>query len=153
MALLEERVARFGMKLMHNMPILRRFVPEFEVLRTHVALVARTREAILGSALDLASIAASGTAFYIALAAVGSPVGWVGALATFAASVGGITALPGGLGANEGTSVLLLVRLGMIAGLAGVATLLFRAETLLLGTLVGWGVLTFSGADSASIPA
>ncbi len=145
MALLEERVARFGMTLMHNIPFLRKFVPEFEVLRTHVALVARTREAILGSALDLASIAASGTAFYIALVAVGAPIGWVGALATFAfaASVGGITALPGGLGANEDISVLLLVRLGMIAGLAGVATLLFRAETLLLGTLVGWGVLIF----------
>ncbi len=37
--------------------------------------------------------------------------------------------------------MLLLVRMGLPAGPAAVATLLFRAETLLLGTLVGWGVL------------
>jgi hypothetical protein len=67
----------------------------------------------------------------------------VGALATFAfgASVGALSSLPGGLGANEDISVFLLTRMGLAAGPAGVATLLFRAETLLLGTLVGWGVL------------
>ncbi len=142
-ALLQEHVARVGVQIMHRIPLLRKFAPEFEEMRQHVAMVARTREAILGSVVDLASIAAMGTAFYIALIAVGASIGWVGALATFAfgASVGGISALPGGLGATEDISVLLLVRLGLEAGLAGVATLLFRAETLLLGTLAGWGAL------------
>ncbi|HEU5198890.1 MAG TPA: lysylphosphatidylglycerol synthase transmembrane domain-containing protein [Ktedonobacterales bacterium] len=142
-ALLQEQVARFGVRVMGKLPLLRRFASHFDELRQHVAMVARTREAILGSAVDLASIAAMGTAFYIALIAVGASVGWVGALATFAfgASVGGISALPGGLGATEDISVLMLVRMGLDAGSAGVATLLFRAETLLLGTLAGWGAL------------
>jgi uncharacterized protein (TIRG00374 family) len=142
-ALLQEQVARFGVNLMHKIPLLRKFAPEFDEMRRHVALVARTKEAILGSAVDLASIAAMGTALYIALVAIGASVGWVGALATFAfgASVGGISTLPGGLGATEDISVLMLTRLGLAPGPAGVATLLFRAETLLLGTLAGWAAL------------
>jgi uncharacterized protein (TIRG00374 family) len=141
--LLQEHTARVGLRIMRRIPFLRAHIPKFEELRTHVALVARTREAILGSAFDWASIAAMGTAFYIALVALGAPVSWVGALATFAfgASAGTVSALPGGLGANEDISTLLLVRLGMAPGPAGVATLLFRAETLVLGTAVGWLVL------------
>ncbi len=141
--LLQEQVARLGLHLMRKIPLLRKFAPEFAELRAHIVLVARTKEAILGSALDLASIAVMGTALYIALVAIGASIGWVGALATFAfgASVGSLSSLPGGLGANEDVSVLLLVRMGLAAGPAGVAVLLFRAETLLLGTLAGWGVL------------
>jgi uncharacterized protein (TIRG00374 family) len=142
-ALLQERIARIGLGIMRRIPLLRRYVPEFEDLRRHVALVARTRAAILGSALDLASIAAMGTAYYAALVALGAPVGWIGALATFAfgASAGSISALPGGLGANEDISTLLLTRMHVAPGPAGVATLFFRAETLVLGTAVGWLVL------------
>jgi len=142
-ALLQEQVAKLGLKLMRKIPLLRKFAPEFTELRLQFVLVARTKEAIWGSALELASIAAMGTALYIALIAVGASIGWVGALATFAfgASVGALSSLPGGLGANEDISVLLLTRLGLAAGPADVATLLFRAETLLLGTLAGWGIL------------
>jgi uncharacterized membrane protein YbhN (UPF0104 family) len=141
--LLQRHTAQVGLRLMQQIPFLRAHVPKFEELRITCVLVARTREAILGSALDWASIAAMGTAFYIALVALNAPVGWVGGLATFAfgASAGTVSALPGGLGANEDISTLLLVRLGMAPGPAGVATLLFRAETLVLGTVVGWLVL------------
>src|SRR5579885_184001 len=142
-ALLREQVASVGLRLMRKIPLVRRFVPELSELRAHVVVVARTSRAVWGSALELASIAAMGTALYIALLALGVSVGWVGALATYAfgASVGMISSLPGGLGANEDVSVFLLTRMGLAAGPAGVATLLFRAETLLLGTLAGWGVL------------
>ncbi len=142
-ALLQEQVASVGLRLMRKIPLVRRFVPELSELRAHVVVVARTSRAVWGSALELASIAAMGTALYIALLALGVSVGWVGALATYAfgASVGMISSLPGGLGANEDVSVFLLTRMGLAAGPAGVATLLFRAETLLLGTLAGWGVL------------
>jgi uncharacterized protein (TIRG00374 family) len=142
-ALLQEQVANLGLKLMHKIPLLRKFAPEFTELRTQVVVVARTSVAVWGSLLELASIAVMGTALYLALLALGVSVGWVGALATFAfgASVGALSSLPGGLGANEDISVFLLTRMGLAAGPAGVATLLFRAETLLLGTLAGWGVL------------
>lgn len=144
-ALLQEQIASAGLKLLRKVPLLRRFAPELAELRTQVALVARTSQAVWGSVLELASIAAMGTALYLALLALGVSVGWVGALATYAfsASVGALSSLPGGLGANEDMSVFLLARMGLAVGPAGVATLLFRAETLLLGTLSGWGVLIF----------
>jgi uncharacterized protein (TIRG00374 family) len=144
-ALLQERVANVGLKLLRRIPLLRRFAPELTELRTQVVVVARTSKAIWGSTLELASIAAMGTALYLAILALGTPIAWIGALATYAlgASVGTLSSLPGGLGANEDVSVFLLTRMGLAAGPAGVAILLFRAETLLLGTLVGWGVLIF----------
>ena len=144
-ALLQEQVAHVGLRLLRKVPLLRQFAPELSELRTQVVLVAHTSRAVWGSALELASIAAMGTALYFALLALGATVGWIGALATYAfgASVGGLSSLPGGLGVNENVSVFLLTQEGVAVGPAGVATLLFRAETLLLGTLVGWGVLIF----------
>jgi uncharacterized protein (TIRG00374 family) len=141
--LLLERVANLGLRIMRKIPILHKFVPEFEELRKHIVLVAYTKEAVVGSVLDLAGLVAMGTAFYIALVALGAHVGWIGALATYAfgASAGTISALPGGLGANEDISTLMLTRLGMAAGPAGAATLFFRVVTLVLGTGVGWLVL------------
>ncbi len=142
-ALLQKHLANVGLKLMRKIPLLRKFAAEFGELQAQVVLVSQTKEAILGSLLELVGIAAMGTAFYLALLALGASVGWVGAMATYAfgASVGALSSLPGGLGANEDISVLLLVRMSLAAGPAAVATLLFRAETLLLGTLAGWGVL------------
>ena len=143
-ALLQEKVAGAGLRLVRKVPLLRRFAPELTELRAQV-VVARTSQAVLGSALELASIAAMGTALYLALLALGTSVGWIGAMAIYAfgASIGMLSALPGGLGVNEDVSVFLLTRMGLTVGPAVVATLLFRAETLLLGTLAGWGVLIF----------
>jgi uncharacterized membrane protein YbhN (UPF0104 family) len=59
----------------------------------------------------------------------------------FGNAVATLSALPGGLGANEDASTAVLGHLGLAAGPAAAATLIFRAITLLLGTFLGWGVL------------
>jgi uncharacterized protein (TIRG00374 family) len=68
---------------------------------------------------------------------------WVESTAVYAlgSSVGTLSALPGGVGANEAVSTLVLSHLGAAAGAAAAATLLFRVTSLIVGTAVGWIVL------------
>lgn len=141
---LHEGIANICLFVIHHLPLISRHGPHLRDLRNHCVLVVNTPEAILGSLFDLAAIAAAGTGFYIALVGLGQAhVGWVGAIGTYAFgnAVATLTALPGGLGANEGASVGVLNHLGLAPGPAAAATLIFRAVTLLLGTVVGWLVL------------
>ena len=141
---LHEGIANICLFVIHRLPFMRRHGAHLRDLRDHCVLVVNTREAVLGSIFDLAAIAAAGTGFYIALVGLGQAhVGWVGAIGTYAFgnAVATISALPGGLGANEGASVGVLNHLGLAPGPAAAATLIFRAVTLLLGTLLGWLVL------------
>jgi uncharacterized membrane protein YbhN (UPF0104 family) len=141
---LHEGVANICLFVIHHLPLVRRHDSHLRDLRNHCVMVVNTPEAILGSVFDLAAIAAAGTGFYIALVGLGQAhVGWVGAIGTYAFgnAVATLTALPGGLGANEGASVGVLNHLGLAPGPAAAATLIFRAVTLLLGTLLGWLVL------------
>jgi len=59
----------------------------------------------------------------------------------FGNAVATLSSLPGGLGANEDASVGVLGHLGLAAGPAAAATLIFRAVSLLLGTVLGFAVL------------
>jgi uncharacterized membrane protein YbhN (UPF0104 family) len=141
---LHEGIANIGLFIIHHLPFVSRHGAHLRDLRNHCVLVVNTPEAILGSLFDLAAIAAAGTGFYIALVGLGQAhVGWVGAIGTYAFgnAVATLSALPGGLGANEGASVGVLNHLGLAPGPAAAATLIFRAVTLLLGTLLGWLVL------------
>lgn len=141
---LHEGIANILLFVIHHLPFISRHGPHLREMRDHCVLVVNTPEAILGSLFDLAAIAAAGTGFYIALVGLGQAhVGWVGAIGTYAFgnAVATLTALPGGLGANEGASVGVLNHLGLAPGPAAAATLIFRAVTLLLGTMLGWLVL------------
>lgn len=141
---LHEGIANIGLFVVHNIPFVKHHGQSLRDLRNHIVFVVNTREAILGSIFDLAAIAAAGTGFYIALVGLGhAHIGWVGAMGTYAFgnAVATLSALPGGLGANEDASVGMLGHLGLAAGPAAAATLIFRAVTLLLGTLLGWVVL------------
>jgi uncharacterized membrane protein YbhN (UPF0104 family) len=141
---LHEGVANICLFVIHHLPFVKRHGANLRELRDHIVMVVNTREAILGSLFDLAAIAAAGTGFYIALVGLGQAhVGWVGAMGTYAFgnAVATLSALPGGLGANEDASTAVLGHLGLAAGPAAAATLIFRAVTLLLGTLLGWVVL------------
>jgi uncharacterized membrane protein YbhN (UPF0104 family) len=141
---LHEGIANICLFVIHHVPLVSRHGPNLRDLRNHIVFVVNTREAVLGSIFDLAAIAAAGTGFYIALVGLGQAhVGWVGAIGTYAFgnAVATLSALPGGLGANEGASVGVLNHLGLAPGPAAAATLIFRAVTLLLGTLLGWLVL------------
>jgi uncharacterized membrane protein YbhN (UPF0104 family) len=142
--ILHDGVVKFGLLLLDLLPFARRHSHSLLDLRNHIVEVARTREAMLGSALDLAAIAAGGTGFYIALVGLGQGhIGWVGAIGTYAFgnAVATLSALPGGLGANEDASTAVLSNMGLAAGPAAAAVFIFRAVTLLFGTLLGWAIL------------
>ncbi len=98
----------------------------------------------LGTVLDMGAIALAGLGFYLALLAVGATgFSWIDGTAVYAlgSAVGTLSALPGGLGANEDVSTLVLTHLGLAAGPAAAATLLFRVVNLVMGTASGWLVL------------
>ncbi len=143
-ALLHGDIARFGFYLMEKVPFLRARIPQFAELQQHFVLVASSQTAMWGSIFDMLAIGIAGVGFYLALLAVGaSNVTWLDGLAVYAlgSAVGTISALPGGVGANEDISTLVLTRMGLAAGPAAAATLLFRAVNLLMAVALGWLVL------------
>ena len=106
--------------------------------------VAGSKAAVWGTVFDMAAIGLAGFGLYLSLQAVGAPqITWVDSTAVYAlgSSVGTLSALPGGVGANEDVSTLVLNHLGLAAGPAAAATLLFRAINLVVNTGVGWIVL------------
>jgi uncharacterized membrane protein YbhN (UPF0104 family) len=141
---LHEGVANICLFLIGRLPFARKHSHGLRDLREHIVLVVNTPEALLGSVFDLAAIAVAGTGLYIALVGLGQGhIGWVGAIGTYAFgnAVATLSALPGGLGANEDASTAVLGHLGLAAGPAAAATLIFRAMTLVLGTTLGFAVL------------
>lgn len=142
--MIHQGTAEIGIVVLTRIPLLRRHIPTFRDLRDSVVLVVNTPEAVVGSVLDLAAIAAAGTGLYIVLAGLGQgQVGWTGAVGTYAFgnAVATLSSLPGGLGANEDVSTAVLSHMGLAAGPAAVAVIIFRAVSLLLGTAIGWAAL------------
>lgn len=143
-AFLHGDVSRFGLSLAARVPFLRHHVPSFAEVQRHFVLVASSKAAIWGSIFDMLAIGAAGTGLYLALFAVGATqLTWPDALAIYAlgSAVGTVSALPGGVGANEDISTLVLTRMGLAAGPAAAAVLLFRVVNLLMGIGLGWAVL------------
>ena len=68
---------------------------------------------------------------------------WIASVAIYGlgTSAGTLSALPGGVGANEDVSTLVLTHMGVAAGTAAAAMLLFRATTVLMRIAIGWLVL------------
>ena len=146
-AFLHGDLSRFGLGLAARIPFLRGHVPTFCEVQRHFVLIANSKAALWGSIFDMLAIGAAGTGFYIALFAVGvTQLTWPDALAIYAlgSAVGTISALPGGVGANEDISTLVLTKMGLAAGPAAAATLLFRVVNLLMGVILGWAVLFFA---------
>lgn len=142
--LLHTRVLCWVLNRVERLPFLRNHVHNLAELQQHFVTVASSRAAILGTVFDMGAIGIAGFGFYLSLLAVGAQhVTWIDSMAIYAlgSSVGTLSALPGGLGANEDVSTLVLGRMGVPAGPAAAGTLLFRVANLVLGTAVGWMVL------------
>jgi uncharacterized membrane protein YbhN (UPF0104 family) len=142
--LLQRRVLRWGLGLVERIPFLRSRVHDVGELQEHFVVVASSKAAAWGTVFDMAAIGLAGFGLYLSLQAVGAPqITWVDSTAVYAlgSSVGTLSALPGGVGANEDVSTLVLNHLGLAAGAAAAATLLFRAINLIVNTGVGWVVL------------
>lgn len=136
--------AALGLRLIGRVRYLDKHLAGFRDLRGNVVQVANTRHAILGSVLDMAAIAASGSGLYVVLVGLNvSGPGWIGAVGTYAFgnAIATLSSLPGGLGANEDVSTAVLSNMGVDPGIGAAAVLIFRAVTLLLGTGLGWTAL------------
>ena len=145
--LFQRRVLRWGLGLVERIPLLRTRVHDVGELQEHFVAVASSKAAVWGTIFDMAAIGLAGFGLYLALQAVGAPqITWVDSTAVYAlgSSVGTLSALPGGVGANEDVSTLVLSHLGLAAGPAAAATLLFRVTSLVVGTGVGWIVLVLA---------
>jgi uncharacterized membrane protein YbhN (UPF0104 family) len=146
-ALLQGGILRRIVALARRIPVIRNHVGNLAEMQTHVVTVAKSRWAIFGTLFDMAAIAIAGVGLLLALQAVGAfQITWIESMAVYAlgSAVGTLSALPGGIGANEDVSTLVLHRMGLEAGQAAAGTLLFRVINLLMGTIVGWLVLTLA---------
>ena len=142
--LLQSRVLRWALGLVGRIPFLSGRVRDVGELQEHFAVVASSKAALWGTIFDMGAIGLAGLGLFLALRAVGAmQITWVESTAVYAlgSSVGTLSALPGGVGANEAVSTLVLSHLGSSASAAAAATLLFRVTSLLVGTAVGWSVL------------
>ena len=142
--LLQGRVLSWALGLVERIPFLRSHIHDARKLQEHFVVVASSKAAAWGTVFDMAAIGLAGFGLYLALQAVGAPqITWVDSTAVYAlgSSVGTLSALPGGVGANEDVSTLVLNHLGLAAGSAAAATLIFRAINLVVNTGLGWIVL------------
>ena len=92
----------------------------------------------------MGAIGLAGLGLWLCLRAVGAtPTSWIASVAIYGlgTSAGTLSALPGGVGANEDVSTLVLTHMGVAAGTAAAATLLFRATTVLMRMAIGWLML------------
>lgn len=143
-ALLHGSFLKRVLSLFKRVPILKNHIGNLTEIQEHVVIVASSHWAIWGTVFDMAAIALAGLGLYLALIAVGAVgIGWIDSMAVYAlgSAVGTLSALPGGVGANEDVSTLVLNHMGLTASVAAAGTLLFRAANLVMGTAVGWIVL------------
>ena len=89
-----------------------------------------------------------GIALYLALLAIGTPVGFeVVLVAVPVGAIAGITPLPGGLGGVEAVLIAILVALGVPAGPAAAGVVIHRSATYFLPLLIGGGTAAALGTD------
>lgn len=132
------------LRLGRHLPLIRAHAEGLSDLQRHFSIVARSRGAAWGTVLDAGAIALGGLGLYLVLLALGAhQATWIDGLAVYSLgnAVGNITALPGGLGANEAVSILVLNHMGVAAATATAGMLLFRVVSLSTGTVLGWSVL------------
>lgn len=138
------RALHFALRRGQRIPRLRTHMQTLSDLQASFAQVARSRVALWGAALDLGAIGLAGAGLTVSLHAVGvSATPWADGVAVYAlgTAAGTLSALPGGIGANEDVSALVLAHMGLVASQGVAALLLFRASTVLLRMTLGWSVL------------
>lgn len=137
--LLWPRAFTFVMRFAMHVPVIRRYSEDLMSLHRDVIFIAR-RPATLGPALlgPVAAVIAIAM-FYFTIRSVGVEVGVYQAAFVYAVAhlAGGVSLLPGGIGAYEGTMTLLLVAFGVATPVAAAIAILNRAFDRLLVTVVG----------------
>lgn len=139
-------VALWLLKQGKKLPLVSRFVHHLHTLYESTYELLRVKNLLVGTGIGLVSWSAEGMAFFLVLWGLGIPGSTGLALQanfTLALSsiLGGVSSMPGGLGAAEASMAgMLQVLSGLPENMAATATLLIRFFTLWFG--VGLGALT-----------
>ncbi|HEY6538408.1 MAG TPA: lysylphosphatidylglycerol synthase transmembrane domain-containing protein [Candidatus Dormibacteraeota bacterium] len=140
--LLWPRAFNFVMRFAVRVPLIRRYSADLISLHRDVIFIAR-RPATLGPALlgPVAAVIAIAM-FYFTIRSVGVEIGLYQAAFVYAIAhlAGGVSLLPGGIGAYEGSMTLLLAAFGVATPVAVAIAILNRAFDRLLVTIVGAAV-------------
>jgi glycosyltransferase 2 family protein len=137
-------------QLGERLPVISRFAHLLKEFYEGSFALFRPRATIIAVSLGIISWLAEGIGMYIILLGLGLPAsGELLSIAVFILSfstvIGAISALPGGLGATEvSVTGMLVLLLGLGAGIATAATLLVRLTTLWFGVALGLVVWSFS---------
>ncbi|HVB14783.1 MAG TPA: lysylphosphatidylglycerol synthase transmembrane domain-containing protein [Candidatus Dormibacteraeota bacterium] len=137
--LLWPRAFTLVMRVAVRIPYVRHYSVDLRSLHKDVIFIAR-RPATLGPALlgPIAAVIAIAM-FYFTVRSVGVELGVYQAAFVYAVAhlAGGVSLLPGGIGAYEGTMTVLLVAFGLAIPVAAAVAILNRAFDRLLVTVVG----------------
>ncbi|HUY08679.1 MAG TPA: lysylphosphatidylglycerol synthase transmembrane domain-containing protein [Candidatus Dormibacteraeota bacterium] len=140
--LLWPRAFTFVMRFAVKIPIVRHYSRDLMSLHKDVIFIAR-RPVTLGPALlgPVAAVIAIAM-FYFTIRSVGVDLGIYQVAFVYAVAhlAGGISLLPGGIGAYEGSMTVLLVAFGVTVPVAAAIAILNRAFDRLLVTVVGTAV-------------
>jgi glycosyltransferase 2 family protein len=142
-----------------RLPGARRFSAGLHELYEGSYALFRPRATLVGVGLGTLSWFGEGVGFYLILIGLGVPGGWdtlanAVFILAFATAVGGLSTLPGGLGAAEGTIAgMLALVMSLPASAAAAATLLIRFATLWFGVTLGLIVWATSPDLMGQLPA
>jgi uncharacterized membrane protein YbhN (UPF0104 family) len=126
------RALRWGLRLGQHVPVLRDHVRTLAEVQESFVTVATSPTTLWSALLDMGAIGLASLGLGLCLRAVGATdTSWTASVAIYGlgTSAGTQSALPGGVGANEDVSTLVLSHMGVAAGTTAAATLLFRATT------------------------
>ncbi|MBT8417118.1 MAG: flippase-like domain-containing protein [Silicimonas sp.] len=152
-------VARFVLRLLERVPLVRKAVPTLERLVPTLATLSQPRTFAYGLVLALLAWGMQCLTLYIAANNIlAAPISVEEGLLIYAAPLvaGNLASLPGGLGVSEGSMTGMLVHFGgqgTSIGEAAAITLIVRALSLWWGLLVGYISLIYWRIRFASGPA
>ncbi len=144
------RLATLCISACEKIPVIDRVAHKFHDAHDSMAVLIAPRPLILATLVSIPAWAAEGVAFYMIFvgmnssgAGAGPPLTGAIFIYSFSTLVGGLSMLPGGLGAAEaGLAGLAVALFSVPSGLAAAATLVVRILTLWFA--VGLGLATFA---------
>jgi hypothetical protein len=140
--LLWPRAFRLVLRFAVRIPAIRRYSADLMALHRDVIYIARRPASLWPALLGPVAAVIAIAMFYFTVRSVGVEIGVYQVAFVYAVShlAGGISLLPGGVGAYEGSMTFLLVAFGVASPVAAAIAILNRAFDRLLVTVVGAAV-------------
>jgi uncharacterized protein (TIRG00374 family) len=140
--LLWPRAFRLVMRFAVRIPLIRRYSADLMSLHRDVIFIARRPATLWPALLGPVAAVIAIAMFYFTVRSVGVDLGVYQAAFVYAVAhlAGGVSLLPGGIGAYEGSMTFLMVAFGVASPVAAAVTVLNRAFDRVAVTVVGAGV-------------